>query len=834
LEGGLVTTVEQSLEQFPRIDGLLEVLTKNPMSVDQLVERLVAHGTDTTPEALGQELRARCDVVETAGGWVNLVAASEGVVLTHVLTTEERELGVLAADGDLDLWAMLADEGLALASGGHVRTVWHLGSSPLPAGAATGLAGPEGWLDGFVSGRMLALRMVDSTLVVESLVEDELDQDDHGRRVELCAFVSRKAADALDEYLADVERELDVSAWELLDTVVAQVVVEQPHLLSTPLPPLGRVLQDEGLQLQRGFVALAGVPPLSLEDDYEPAEIQALVRSHMLLGLVRCAAPPAELLRNLIRTLEVPVVHERLVDSVEAEPLDPPTVDALLAAADSDTERGHALLLAAYSAEGRHDYATAERRFDEASRLLPNCWPVIREAVSYAAARGDARRADGLLKAAGVPPDDPTRRALSPLLQPPDGVVSRNRPCPCGSGRKYKGCCLRMVRHSLPMRAPLVYGRLFLHSQRPRVIKEWSSILHRLEPSALALAPDLAMFHGGVAEDYLSCRGHLLPDDERDLIESWMATPLAPYEVDDVQVGRFVTLRPLLGGDLVVLRDRAFSTSVRPLDLLVARPLFDGREAALLSLPVYVHRIRRAQLLRLFEDGEYDVEAVVSFFGPQPAPKLRNRDGEDLVFCKAVYRMSAEEEPGAWERLHEHLAVDDDADCRLVLVGRRVTGDEHLLRGSVARRGGEWTVETNSLERFEELRKLVLAVAPKAVLVSESIQPANEAMDEHGDESSERSGDEPAGPSTELDLTPQQEAALLDEYIKSYEQGWVEEPIPALGDRSPREAVEVGGRALADLEAILDDTEWMHRQNGGGMDAARLRRLLGLPARVRN
>ena len=28
-------------------------------------------------------------------------------------------------------------------------------------------------------------------------------------------------------------------------------------------------------------------------------------------------------------------------------------------------------------------------------------------------------------------------------FQPPKGKVGRNAPCPCGSGRKYKNCCLK-------------------------------------------------------------------------------------------------------------------------------------------------------------------------------------------------------------------------------------------------------------------------------------------------------------------------------------------------------------------------------------------------------
>jgi uncharacterized protein YecA (UPF0149 family) len=125
-------------------------------------------------------------------------------------------------------------------------------------------------------------------------------------------------------------------------------------------------------------------------------------------------------------------------------------VDALLATAVSDEQRGLALLLAARSGEGWADHEAAERHIDEASRLVPWCWPVATDAAQYAAARSDVVHADALLRAAGSSDDDPLRRARRPRLKPPDGVVSRNRTCPCGSGRQSKACCLRRVTHPLP------------------------------------------------------------------------------------------------------------------------------------------------------------------------------------------------------------------------------------------------------------------------------------------------------------------------------------------------------------------------------------------------
>src|SRR5262245_13509643 len=92
-----------------------------PRAAVALTERLRAHQPDLTTEQVERELRARCDVHETTDGWVSLLALADGAVLSHLLSAEERQAGVLAADGDLDLWARLADEGLPLMGGGMVR-----------------------------------------------------------------------------------------------------------------------------------------------------------------------------------------------------------------------------------------------------------------------------------------------------------------------------------------------------------------------------------------------------------------------------------------------------------------------------------------------------------------------------------------------------------------------------------------------------------------------------------------------------------------------------------------------------------------------------------------
>jgi hypothetical protein len=67
----------------------------------------------------------------------------------------------------------------------------------------------------------------------------------------------------------------------------------------------------------------------------------------------------------------------------------------------------------------------------------------------------------------------------------------------------------------------------------------------------------------------------------------------------------------------------------------------------------------------------------------------------------------------------------------------------------------------------------------------------------------------------------------IDQMMRDHELRWVDEEIPALGGRTPREAVgdPVGREEVEQLLASMPDVEAM---GGFGMDPARIRALLGL------
>ena len=263
---------------------------------------------------------------------------------------------------------------------------------------------------------------------------------------------------------------------------------------------------------------------------------------------------------------------------------------------------------------------------------------------------------------------------------------------------------------------------------------------------------------------------------------------------------------------------------MRRLDLLVARVLEDGDGPVLLAHPLRVDRRRRRALLELFGGG-YEPWEVAAFFGPQPPPLLRNREGHLLVQCTVTYEVSEDAVEAAWSRLAAELEEDDDRPDRLLAIGQLDDGEE-VIRGSVHRQQRQLTITANSVERLGELQQQVLAAAPGSRLVSDSIVPMEELLAEGGQDPQAMAA--PDAEAQQLGLSPEEEAALLEQVMRDYEQRWLDQKLPALDGRTPRQAAAEGGSALAELHALLDDIQWQADNSGGGMSAARIRHHLGV------
>ena len=560
------------------------------------------------------------------------------------------------------------------------------------------------------------------------------------------------------------------------------------------------------------------------------------------------------------------------------------------------------MLLRARAAEGSGRSDEARQMIGSCLRLDPMLLPAARDAMEYELCAGNWVRAWELASAIGSDEiAEPLLRPLDRLRQAAPGTerASRNQPCPCGSGRKYKACCrvkdLDGGVHPLPDRAPALYAMLATYAQRGpnRTDTDRMAACAIGAPHAAMLALDLAIFDGGAAARFLAARGHLLRDDERDLLGKWLTEPMDMYEVSWVKRGSELSLRSLVGGPQRVWQhDRLFSLSVGRLDIVIGRLLPDGaqlpgggRYVRVLGGMGILPRDLREAGEALFPEGPVAPasaplfpERLLSQFAGQSSPVFQTADGDEYRWCETAIEVGAVEK--VWPLLTKPCLAPPQPPIRDVdgyhaflqsLPERfwtRNSPDEIEYAGQIQpgrltnlgtiRRGRSgFTVTANSVRRAAGLEAVVLAAASAAGCpvggTQRSALTAGELAGtpletEDGPASREatcrRLGIEGVDP-------PEQRKLILEGYFLPIEHplddvareinrelGYLSmlEARDAAG-MTPAEAVVAGGAALDRVLAGIDDCEWrLRRAEAEGKDISmlpdpdELRRRLGICA----
>jgi len=564
-----------------------------------------------------------------------------------------------------------------------------------------------------------------------------------------------------------------------------------------------------------------------------------------------------------------------------------------LAALDLAGRREHALLAAALllrarAAEGAGCVEQARVLVERSLAAAPGLLPAVRDAAEYELCAGNWARAWDF--ADSISTDtvaEPMLRSLGKLRRPAAGAElgSRNRPCPCGSGRKYKACCREKdqhgLQHPLSVRAEALYAMIATYAQRaPR-----HQILDRTlacaigAPHAAMLALDLAVFDGAAAERFLADRGHLLRPDERDLLRRWLTVPVDLYEVSWVRPGTELKLRSLVGGpQSVEQRDRLMSLSAVRLDLIVARLLPDGTGLRALGGLASIGRDQRRQACALFPGGPVAPgggdfpERLLSAFSQQPRRQFVTGDREEYRFCETT--MKAADPAAAWTALRDECQpapeppIQDLAGYRAHVemaparwwcqpaedaidhIGKVEPGI--LTNLGTVRRGpsGTFILTANSQARAAFLAAHVATVAPGAVVTGHSAQTAEELVGAPEDSGSEPDSGQAERRRHGVDLAPPQPVTMiLEEYFLPLPLGLdhlaaeitcahATDKMLAARDEdgmTPAEAAAAGGAGLERLAALLDDCEWRRRiahESGEPTDLlpdpAELRRRIGI------
>jgi hypothetical protein len=469
-----------------------------------------------------------------------------------------------------------------------------------------------------------------------------------------------------------------------------------------------------------------------------------------------------------------------------------------------------------------------------------------------------------------APSGEPTSKAAK---------VGRNRPCPCGSGKKYKLCCLPREQteawggqhrdpnpqsdgvepaaiHNLDRK---VVARMERYA-RGRFGPDWMlptarSFRDRTMPEAL-MGPWAFHHHPfegkSIAQWILEDRGVQLPGSERAWLNAQRSAWLSVWEVLDVEPGRSVTLSDLFTGETRLVREASASRSLVKRDAILARVVDYGETSVLCGVfprplapqdaAVVIARVRgrlrrksnipvdrmRGEAVGRYLIARWEEALEETDLRASRPLMLHNTDGDPLLLTVDHFVFDPADRDEIQRRLAAAEEVEDPPeadDPEQIYVFTKPGNEMHrgwesTVIGRVAIARDTIRVESNSIKRADVMRRL-LESSLGTMIAHRGREHADPAVAMEEDSRATEASPE-APPSEEMDRI------LLEMKAKHYAD-WIDHPIPALGGKTPRATARTkAGRQMVDL--LLKENENLEARAPAGQrfDFSRIRRELGL------
>jgi hypothetical protein len=359
-----------------------------------------------------------------------------------------------------------------------------------------------------------------------------------------------------------------------------------------------------------------------------------------------------------------------------------------------------------------------------------------------------------------------------------------------------------------------------------------------------------------MVDHFLAVRGRWLAPGEVAAMLALQRAWASLFEVASTPTGTSLELRDLLSGETVRVLDMAASGQLKKWDVIFSylMPVRDHLEmtgAACLVPRQHVARVRaaiEAELVneRVARPGIPDRELVGSVAWAAirtlrearrefQMPALQTSDGENLVSCKAHYATSDEAAVRAGLAGIAELEADDAAYRWFRTGDGAVAGDGagdsagdsdrptfpgSTTLGHIRVSRDELMLETMSRERNERGRRLLeAALGPLIAHREDAFESFEAALGDPGKRSVHPPGHVPSD----------EERAAVGEYLLDHYRRWLDDPLPALGGKTPRDAARTD-QGRAQVEELLKDIENTSLAIPGGeaVDFDALRRELGI------
>jgi hypothetical protein len=795
-----------SLIDFVQSAALAE-LASGPIMILELAVRLRRSGVLAHLESLDNEQLAleldeillSCDAIWTTddGTVASTTALLDGVSFSHRMTSSELERGVLDVNSDLIVLDFDIAGSLALERGGELKFSF----ADEPDFNERGFfVGPPGWLS--------EIRSPGTIVVSRSGTVVSIHSGAALGRGDTEAEALRQAFDHqhLEGVLSDPVE------------IVLDALCRNPSLFRSPVVPVSELFERAGIECRGEWVARQGESAEPPGVIYRERLINELSEEY---GFDSCCTEAFEQVlvvwTNFILHQASPSDARSAARALAHGGVAPAFVDYVLGDDDFESEllaefAAHLVPLSGkFSAPGRYLLALnaergarttdAERELQAAIAADAGYEAALLELSRYAADRGDARQAISLLRRSGALESDPEVEYLRLRLGVPVIGVGRNDPCPCGSGSKFKSCCINGRRQSNEERADWLCHKVTVFSFRPQNRWRLEELLDIATDAARGESPDtllpalveLAAFDRDALEAFIETRGVLLDEDELALARRWRDSPPSLWHVVAVQPAASVELFDTRSGASVVVTDHSASQGLRLGDYVFVRVVPAGSSWLFTGEIVLVPLAHRESLLELLGAGA-ETQDLAAWVGRLFAPiQLANYEGDDVVLCHAVLAPVTT----SWEDLSDTLdrlfgASDDGKWTEFVEIN-----GANVVRCFLRRELETLVVETNSVERFDRILKVLRQKIGDLETIEEMRTDLSSTADlaTRADQNMEISTDE---------KLPAEILQAVRDLIREREDAWLDESIPALGGFTPRQAAADPTRR-EDLAALLNE-----------------------------
>ncbi len=472
--------------------------------------------------------------------------------------------------------------------------------------------------------------------------------------------------------------------------------------------------------------------------------------------------------------------------------------------------------------------------------------------------------------------------------------IGRNAPCPCGSGKKYKKCCLSKDEaagaektSATPVEMAL-RDQLFSFSGNARFRKDFEkaySLFWRKpfqEPLVLDKEREASFgfFHDWfihdfrlgndltLIEQFYGERKAKLSPEERCLLESQIASHLSLYEVIEVTPEVGLKLKDLIAGDIVDILEVKGSRSLAKWDIILARVFKVGAVNKFSGMVNFIPRREKdgvfSSIRKAWEKfKEASGKTAWSDFAkakahqifhriegqPRIEPVFLTEEGHPIVSSKAIFLIEGFDAIRYRFRREFDFVLDEDGEGKEIQWSWLKRGQskdwesgeapEHgmVLKSEMVLEGGDlrwvslgtvtWTPGRLELwclskERLNRGKKRLREILGDDIRhLADTFEDLRKAAKRKPKEDAH----------VEDETFQEQFLPLYSKTMEQWATRWIDERIPALGGKTPREAVKTreGRNQVEEILKDFENAEERKRREGGPyLDIQVLRRMLNL------